>query len=145
MSKKQKSQVLTEYHIRFEFYEILELCLDDFVERIAGCKPSYLTKIKNKTKRNGLWYKDAEKTISELCPKLRSKKAKEFYQRWKSSVNTFAESTNVILSGPSEEQLNINCEDKDTLVSFLDIQNNYFQYKGTKVFVIVKEAVPPPP
>jgi len=122
------TQLLTHYNVRFVSNENLEICLDDFVQNIAECKPSYVTKIKDKTKRNGLWYKDAEVAFSELCPKLRSKKAKEFYEQWKSLTKTEPESTNEI--GNTE-----------TLTSFLDIRNNYFQYKGTKVLVIVKEGV----
>jgi len=123
------TQLLVHYNVRFESNESLEICVDDFIENIAGCKPSYVTKIKDKTKRNGLWYKDAEVVIAELCPKLRSKKAKEFYEQWKSLRNTEStESTNEI-------------KETDTLTSFLDIRNNYFQYKGKKVLVIVKEGV----
>ena len=138
------AQILTDYNIRYESNESLEICLDDFVKYIVESKTeksikSYLSRIKLKIKRSGLWYKDAEVTISELCPKLRSKKAKEFYERWR-SVNTNTESTDVILSGSSGEQPIIDSEDMDTLVSFLDIRNNYFQYKGKKVFVLVKDG-----
>jgi len=112
------TQLLVHYKVRFDSNEHLEICLDDFIENIAECKPSYATKIKDKTKRNGLWYKDADIAISELCLKLRSKKAKEFYEKWKSLRNTEStESTNEI-------------EDTDTLTSFLDIRNNYFQYRS---------------
>jgi hypothetical protein len=93
-----------------------------------------VTKIKDKTKRNGLWYKDADVTISDLCPKLRSKKAKEFYEQWKSLKNT--ESINQRVPESTNEIV-----DTETLTSFFDIRNNYFQYKGKKVFVIIKEGV----
>jgi len=128
------TQLLVHYNVRFDSNETLEICLDDFVQNIAECKPSYVTKIKDKTKRNGLWYKDAEVAISELCPKLRSKKAKEFYEQWKSFRNT--ESTDQRESESTNE-----IGDTETLTSFLDIRNNYFQYKGKKVLVIVKEGV----
>lgn len=75
------TQLLVHYKVRFDSNETLAICLDDFIENIAECKPSYATKIKDKTKRNGLWYKDAEVAISEWCPKLRSKKAKQFYKQ----------------------------------------------------------------
>lgn len=127
------TQLLVHYKVRFDSNETLEICLDDFIENIAECKPSYATKIKDKTKRNGLWYKDAEVAISELCPKLRSKKAKKFYEQWK-SFNTTA--TDTIVSDSTNEMVNT-----ETLTSFLDIRNNYFQYKGKQVLVIVKEGV----
>ena len=81
MSKMSLPQLLTHYNIRFDSKESLEICLNDLIEYIAECKPSYVTKIKDKTKRNGLWYKNAKVVVSELCPKLRSKKAKEFYEQ----------------------------------------------------------------
>lgn len=97
--------------------------------------PSYIAKIKDKTKRDGLWYKDAEIMISDLCPKLRSKKAKDFYERWKSLTDNSTESDSVESSDGGTEQ------QADTLTSFLDIRNNYFQYKGKKVLVLVKDGV----
>jgi len=135
------AQLLTDYHVRHESNEILEICLDDFVKYIVESKTeqsikSYLSRIKPKTKRSGLWYKDAEVTISELCPKLRSKKAKEFFERWR-HMKTTIEPTDVLPSGFSDEPgIIIDSDGTDTLVSFLDIRNNYFQYKGKKVFVI---------
>jgi len=57
------TQLLTHYNVRFVLNENLEICLDDFIENIAECKPSYATKIKDKTKRNGLWYRRRNKLI----------------------------------------------------------------------------------
>lgn len=54
------TQLLVHYNVRFKSDESLEICLDDFIEIIAECKPSYATKTRDKTKRNGLWYKNAE-------------------------------------------------------------------------------------
>jgi len=136
------AQILTDYHIRHESNGSLELCLDDFVQYIVESKTessirSYLSRIKPKTKRNGLWYKDAEVVISELCPKARSKKAKELHKRWR-GMKTPPESTDAIQS--TEEESVIESEETDTVASFLDIRNNYFQYKGKKVFVIIKDG-----
>jgi len=63
-------QILTDYNVRYDSNETLDICLDDFIEYVAGCKPSYIIKIKDKTKRNGLWYKNADVTICEFNPVL---------------------------------------------------------------------------
>lgn len=70
------TQLLTHYNVRFDSNETLEICLDDFVQNIAECKPSYVTKIKDKTKRNGLWYKDAEVAISDCVQNSDPRKQK---------------------------------------------------------------------
>jgi len=101
----------------------ISLCLDDFVQHITGCKASYLTKIKDKNKRDGLWCKDAGAVVSELCPKLRSEKDKEFQEKW----TRLTQIDEVETPDQSEDGY------KETVASFLDIRNNYFQYKGKKV------------
>jgi len=135
----RKIQLLKDHNVRYDPRpgDALELCVDDFVQYIVESKsvPSYIAKIKDKTKRDGLWYKDAEIMISDLCPKLRSKKAKDFYERWKSLTDNGTESDSVESSDGGTEQ------QADTLTSFLDIRNNYFQYKGKKVLVLVKDGV----
>lgn len=70
------AQILTDYHVRYESNGSLELCLDDFVKYIVESTSikSYLSKIKNKTKRNGLWYKDANIIVKRSfhCTKNRT-------------------------------------------------------------------------
>lgn len=139
MNPTKAIQLLTGYQIRY--YQTpdnkLYLCLDDFVKHIAECKTSYLTKIKEKTKRDCLWYKDVNAVLFELCPKLRSKKAKEFQEKWKYLAENKTNGSNIDNSLSDGNQN----EETDTCTSFLDIRNNYFQYKGKKVLVIVKEGV----
>jgi len=136
MNLEKRIQLLAEMKIRHRMEgNKLELCLDDFAQHLAKCKPSYVVKIKDKAKRDGLWYKDCEKVITELCPKIRAKEAKEFYEKWKkiNTIETLDDNNDTV---STEEE-----GDTDTCASFLDIRNNYFKYKGKKVLVLVKEGV----
>lgn len=133
-NQNEIKMVLDEYKIKFNITsDKLHICLDDFVQNIAECKSSYITKIKDKEKINGLWYKDFDTIVSELCPKLRSRKAKEFQEKLK-KINDIKQKE-LIDSTDSDSN-----NETETL-GFFDIRNNYFQYKGKKVITIVKDGV----
>lgn len=134
MERTKQIGLLEEHGIRYHTDKsgYLELCLDDFVEKIAECKNSYLSKIRGKIKRKEIYYKYADTVVLELCPKLRSIKAREFQTKWTAAAASENDDSSEDTVAEAAEE---------TTTSFLDIRNNYFQYKGKKVLVIVRDGV----
>ena len=140
-------QLLQDYHIGYyETDEGLNVCLDDFVEQVIKPKDisTYLRKFKMKTKRDddGKWYEKAETIMSE---KFKSKKCKEFQEKWNHQHPTTDDVKEAVVPPVEEVKADDSIqsfhEETDTLTSFLDIRNNYFQYKGKQVFVLIKDGI----
>lgn len=130
--ESDKLRLLSEYNLRsIVDKDVLCVCLNDFANHIANSKSvqSYVSKIRDKIRVEGRYYKEAEWVFNDLCPKIRSSKAKEFREKW------------LLLSSPSPPEESDQTDILNECESFLDIRNNYFQYRGKKVFVLVHDRV----
>lgn len=124
--------LLQKYNIRFIVEsENLCLCLEDLVESIIQSKDpkAYIAKQKNKIKKDKLHYKDLEYVKNTILSKSKKEKAKAMLK----DLIELRNST----SDVQEEKEESTSEPTSGCASFLDIRNNYFQYKGQEVLVLV--------